>query len=394
MLRDRKTKDSKRDRATPAASPGWAKASVPAQARLPMPTRQVVGLVSLTGNTGTAWYRLDPVPWSFRPDRDREQHILAQASVLAGLSGQLVRIRGTQVPFPVREWAEAHHRMVTERQAAFGAVPLPCWPDLLAGEQRQFLGEHLAEKQVYLGVDYLHRSPLAQLAAGVLPRSWRPLARELNAQQSKLPALDTLMARPGMRGRPVTAGQMAWLLHRSTHLGFPAPRLLSELDFDEWGPGDLAGLLDQVSWAAEPFATTLRVTGVVDGRTLSRHVAILTVGRMQPMTIPQQDLPWMAIPDQLGNTLEWSAHVYVRQDHEVREQLRRIMSRITSQTKHYQVEQEQDPPRRCGSSTTWRCRWRPNSPTPRTSPPQGPGVGGASRCPGPRKPSAWRTWNG
>jgi len=309
-----------------------------------MRTRQVVGHVTLTGNTGTAWYHLDPVPWSFRPDRDREQHLLAQAGVLAGLSGQLVRIRGTQVPFPVREWAEANHRMVTERQAAFGAVPLPCWPDLLAGEQRQFLGEHLAEKQIYLGVDYLHRSPLAQLVAGLLPRSWRPLARELNAQQGKLTGLDTLMARPGMRGAPVTAGQMAWLLHRSTHLGFPAPRLRSELEFNEWGPGDLAGLLDQVSWTADPFATTLKITGVVDGRTVSRHVAILTVGRMQPMTIPQQDLPWMAIPDQLGIPLEWSAHVYVRRDSEVREHLRRIMSRITSQTKHYQVEHEQDPP--------------------------------------------------
>ena len=99
-----------------------------------------------------------------------------------------------------------------------------------------------------------------------------------------------------------------------------------------------------MSWAAEPFATTLKITGVVDGRTMSRHVAILTVGRMQPMTIPQADLPWMAIPDQLGIPLEWSAHVYVRHDHEVREQLRRIMSRITSQTKHYQVEHEQDPP--------------------------------------------------
>ena len=106
----------------------------------------------------------------------------------------------------------------------------------------------------------------------------------------------------------------------------------------------MAGLLDQVSWTAKPFATTLKVTGVVDGRTLCRHVAILTVGRMQPMTIPQVDLPWMAIPDQLGIPMEWSAHVYVRQDSEVREHLRRIMSRITSQTKHYQVEHEQEPP--------------------------------------------------
>ena len=89
-----------------------------------MRTRQVVGHVTLTGNTGTAWYRLDPVPWSFRPDRDREQHILNQASVLAGLSGQLVRIRGTQVPFPVREWAQAHHRMITEKQAGVRGCPV------------------------------------------------------------------------------------------------------------------------------------------------------------------------------------------------------------------------------------------------------------------------------
>ena len=183
MLRNRKTKQD--NTSGSAARSGWARSAAPGEPRLPMRTRQVVGHVTLTGNTGTAWYRLDPVPWSFRPDRDREQHILAQASVLAGLSGQLVRLRGTQVPFPVREWAQAHHRLVTERQAAFGAVPLPCWPDLLAGEQRQFLGEHLAEKQVYLGVDYLHRSPLAQLAAGVLPRSWRPLARELNTQHGE-----------------------------------------------------------------------------------------------------------------------------------------------------------------------------------------------------------------
>ena len=119
---------------------------------------------------------------------------------------------------------------------------------------------------------------------------------------------------------------------------------LSELDVTDWDAGDLAGLLDQVSWTAEPFATTLRVTGMVDGRTLTRHVAILTVGRMQPMTIPQVDLPWMAIPDQLGIPLEWSAHVFVRHDHEVREQLRRVMSRITSQTRHYQLEHDQDPP--------------------------------------------------
>ena len=82
MLRNRKTKTRQAPPVTHSA--GWATASAPGEARLPMRTRQVVGHVTLTGNTGTAWYRLDPAPWSFRPDRDREQHILAQASVSSG----------------------------------------------------------------------------------------------------------------------------------------------------------------------------------------------------------------------------------------------------------------------------------------------------------------------
>src|SRR6476661_8161577 len=99
MLRNRKTKSDNGSAVTPA-SPGWARMTTPGEPRLPMRTRQVVGNVTLTGNTGTAWYRLDPVPWSFRPDRDREQHILNQAGVLAGLSGQSVRIRGTPGAVP------------------------------------------------------------------------------------------------------------------------------------------------------------------------------------------------------------------------------------------------------------------------------------------------------
>ena len=83
MRRDRNTKTSKASE----GRPGWAKASEPAEARLPLRTRQVVGHVTLTGNTGTAWYRLDPVPWSFRPDRDREQHILNQAACWRGCRG-------------------------------------------------------------------------------------------------------------------------------------------------------------------------------------------------------------------------------------------------------------------------------------------------------------------
>ena len=46
MKRDRQSTDIR-----PEKAPGWAKASEPASARLPLRTRQVVGHVTLTGNS-------------------------------------------------------------------------------------------------------------------------------------------------------------------------------------------------------------------------------------------------------------------------------------------------------------------------------------------------------
>lgn len=308
------------------------------------PLRQIAGHVAMTTSSGCAWYKLAQVPWSFRPDRDRESHIVNQAAVLSQLTGQKVRIRGTTTPFPVQSWAEQHHNMVVAHGRDYGMGPLDCWEGILTGEQELFLDEHQSEKEVFLGVDFLHRSLLAEMAAIIVPAKVGPMNRELTRQQAKLAALDTLMARPGMSGKPVTAAQMAWLLHRSTYLGFPAPARRLALDVDQWGVEDLADLLDQAHWSADPFASTLRVTGILDGRTVTRHVAVLTIGRMQPMDIPQADEPWMTIGDSLGIPLEWSAQLTARADKDVIAEVRLILGKISSQTSHYQDEHGMDAP--------------------------------------------------
>ena len=290
-------------------SSAGSKAHDPSDPKPTTPLRQIAGNVAMTSTMGTAWYRLAAVPWSFRPDRDRESHIINQAVVAAQLTGKKIHIRGTTTPFPVRTWAEQHHNMVVEKGRPYGAGPLECWPDLLEGEQRLFLGEHQSEKEVFVGVDFLRRSIWNQSAATLAPERVGPLTRELGRQHAKLAALDTLMARAGMNGSPVTGPQMAWLLHRSSYLGFPAPAKRLTLEVDEWGAGDLADLLGEAAWAADPFATTLRVTGILGGKAITRHVAVLTVGRMQHMDIPQADQPWMTLADSLGIPLEWSAHI-------------------------------------------------------------------------------------
>lgn len=312
------------------------------------PLRQIIGHVSLTQSMGTAWYKLAPVSWSFRPDRDRENHMANQAIVMAQLTGKRLRIRGTTTPFPVKAWAEQLHQNVVEAGRPFGAMPLPAWPDFLAGEQKLFLDSHQAEKETYFGVDFLHRGMGPQLWSSLMdifaPSKVRPMTEDLRRQANPLQALDTLMSRAGMNGRPLTSPEMAWLLHRSSHLGFPAPPRRVEVDVDQWSTGDLSDLLDTVSWAAEPFASTMTVTGQFQGRTIVRHVAILTVGRMQQMEIPQRDQPWMTIPDGLGFPLEWSAQVTPRADKVVLAEVRQVLSKINAQTRHYEDEHGLDAP--------------------------------------------------
>ena len=158
------------------------------------------------------------------------------------------------------------------------------------------------------------------------------------------------MRRAGMNGSPVTGPQMAWLLHRSSYLGFPAPARRLAVEVDEWGTGDLADLLGEVGRDADPFGTTLRVTGILDGRAVTRHVVVLTVGRMQQMDIPQADQPWMTLADSLGIPLEWSAHVTPRADKDVLAEIRLILGKISSQTNHYEVEHDHGPSLRVGGA--------------------------------------------
>jgi hypothetical protein len=112
-------------------SSAGSKAHDPSDPKPTTPLRQIAGNVAMTSTMGTAWYRLAAVPWSFRPDRDRESHIINQAVVAAQLTGRNIHIRGTTTPFPVRTWAEQHHNMVVEKGRPYGAGPLECWPDLL-----------------------------------------------------------------------------------------------------------------------------------------------------------------------------------------------------------------------------------------------------------------------
>lgn len=346
-----------RDRVTPAASAVRGGSNrrghkLPGEAAVPgytpsIAARSIDGHLVRNGLEVYAWYRLAPQRWSFRSDAQRQDLIYAIAGQYAELQGRWLHLRVTARPYPIRMWAEAHVRNAVGR--------LPDSPDALSfddymiGEQQQLLGHSMAEKEVYLGVQVQTRSMVDRLVERATPvlRRVFPSAvdAELVAIDAEVEHLDGVISVAGLEGRPVTAGEMSWLMHRSCSLGLPAPRNLPAVPDTSWEPEDLASFTDAADFHTEPYAPTLTVRGRTGSNAgITRHVVVLTVGQMHGLQIPEIDDPWVQRSDRLPAAVEWSARIYVRRPEEVGGELQRQMNKVRSQVRHYTDEHDLEPP--------------------------------------------------
>jgi len=167
---------------------------------------------------------------------------------------------------------------------------------------------------------------------------------ELSALASEVGHLDELVAGSGLDAVPATGDDVAWLMHRSCSLGLPAPRTISATTTSRWETEDLAAFTDGVDMFQEPYAPTVRVVGRLRSATVQRNVAVLTVGLMDGLRIPEVDDPWMQHSDRLPFPVEWSARIYVRRPEEVAGELQRQMGKVRSQIRHYTHDHDLDPP--------------------------------------------------
>lgn len=309
--------------------------------------RSIDGHITRTGSTVTAWYRLSPQRWSFRSDEERWRLIQDIASQYSDLQGRWLHIRVTSRPYPVRAWAEAHVRN------AHGKLPdvagASSFDDYMFGEQRQLKGRAMSDKEVYVGVEITRRKLVDTLVDSARPvlRRIAPalLDAEVQALDAEIQHVDRVLAAPGLEGRPVTAEEMRWLLDRSCNLGLPTPRTTPGVGRGIWASEDLAALTDGSEADQEPYAPTVTVRGRAgDLAGIERHVAVLTVGLMDKLAIPERDAPWMQKTDALGMPLEWSARIYVRPSANVENELIHQASKVRSQLKHFADEHELDPP--------------------------------------------------
>lgn len=332
--------DSKRNRRLPGEQ------SIPTYTPS-IAARSIDGHLLRNGTDVFAWYRLAPQRWSFRSDSQRQDLVAAIAGQYAELHGRWLHLRVTTRPYPIRMWAEAHvHNAVNRLPDAQGALS---FDDYLIGEQQQLLGRSMAEKEVYLGVQVQTRNMVDRAVERAAPllRKVFPAAvdAELLAIDSEVEHLDQVIASAGLEGRPVTAEEMSWLMHRSCSLGLPAPRNLPAVPGAAWEPEDLASFTDAADFHQEPYSPTVTVRGRTGSNAgTTRHVAVLTVGQMHGLQIPEIDDPWVQHSDRLAASVEWSARIYVRRPEEVSGELQRQMNKVRSQVRHYTDEHELEPP--------------------------------------------------
>ena len=168
---------------------------------------------------------------------------------------------------------------------------------------------------------------------------------ELAALSSEVAHLDAIVAGAGLDAVPAGTDDIAWLMRRSCALGLPAPQTLSLAGGSQrWETEDLAAFTQGVSLHQEPYAPTVKVVGRTRGQHTTRNVAVLTVGLMEALRIPEIDDPWMQHSDRLPFPVEWSARIYVRRPEEVTGELQRQMGKVRSQIRHYTHDHDLDPP--------------------------------------------------
>jgi AAA-like domain/LAGLIDADG-like domain len=308
--------------------------------------RSIDGHLTRTGSQVMAWYRLAAQAWSFRSDSQREVLIRQIAAQLGELQGRWLHIRVTTRPYPVHMWAESFDNNALGRLPDVpGALG---WDAFLEGEQRHLMGLSMSDKEVFLGIEVSGRSMLdrwVEKAAPVLGKVAPAAVRaELSALASEVGHLNELVAGSGLDAVPATADDVAWLMHRSCSLGLPAPRAIIPATASRWDTEDLAAFTDGVDMFQEPYAPTVRVVGRLRSATVQRNVAVLTLGLMDDLRIPEVDDPWMQHSDRLPFPVEWSARIYVRRPEEVTGELQRQMGKVRSQIRHYTHDHDLDPP--------------------------------------------------
>ena len=311
----------------------------PRASRLPLALRAIEGNLAFTDGAAWSWFALPTQRWAFRADPDRLNLIVDLASRLGALAGRRVHLRITSRPYPAASWARALDERTPD---PLPGVPGDTWADHLVRAQQHVRASTMAEKEVYLGVRLADRSGVATATDRLLRR---PTRREVERVDRDAGLVAEIVAGSGMDGRPVSARELEWLLRRSLALGLPAPGALSPVEDGRWETEDLFELTDGVVAEAEPFGPTVKVSRRdPGGDVVERHVAVLTVGRVDEIEVPDPaQEPWMVHADRLPFPVEWSVRMDVLDGDQALDAVQRKLLIVRDMQRHYRDHDLDEP---------------------------------------------------
>ena len=169
--------------------------------------------------------------------------------------------------------------------------------------------------------------------------------REVDRLDRDAQLVGEIVSGSGLDGRPVSARELEWLLRRSLALGLPAPGALSPVEDGRWETEDLFELTDGVVTEAEPFGPTVKVSRRdPGGESVERHVAVLTVGRVDEIEIPDPSQePWMVHADRLPFPVEWSVRMDVLDGEQALDAVQRKLLIVRDMQRHYRDHDLDEP---------------------------------------------------
>ncbi|MBN1170769.1 MAG: hypothetical protein JXA67_01220, partial [Micromonosporaceae bacterium] len=293
---------------------------------------EIAGHLTFTPNAVTAWYWLPEVRWAFRPDAEREALLGAISEQYAGLAGFRLHLRRTTRPFPADQWA----RVVDGNSPhPLPQVPgAPSWSDHLVAAQHHLFSVNHAEGQTYLGITFARRT----LGDTLSERFGRLFNKGIgNAERRRMAKtveqFDEVLGAFGMRGRRVTPSELEWLLYRSVALCMQPPGNISTVGHGVWETGDLLALTEQIERYRSSYGSTIKLVNRLTGE--ERHVAVLSVGRMEPLEIPERHEPWLHFHERLPWPMELSSRVDILGPNDSFRNLEHRLRLIRSQQKDY-----------------------------------------------------------
>lgn len=298
--------------------------------------RDIDGNLCFTHSEAWAWFVLPTQPWAFRGDAEREQLMYGFGDSLAWLAGHRLHLRVTTRPYPSHQWAKQLHELTPTPLATPGVEP---WSEHMVDIQRHLRHQTMAEKHVFLGVRLASRAASHRLLAA----AWRkPSNIEKARLLPKLEEVTEIVGLPGLSGRPASAAELQWLLRRSVSLGLPDGG--TDLDFTTVSAEDLDTFEDRVEYAAQPLGRTVQLTGRTTADPIERHVAVLSVGRLEEIEAPDPAHdPWMAHTDRLPFPVEWSCVLDVLSGPDARKAIQKKLLVVRDMQKHY-AEHDLDEP--------------------------------------------------